>query len=114
MLEASAINDIARLTTRVPGLLLGNGVLAIGPQISLRGIGTSTQDAGVDQSVSLNLDGLSVAQGLAYRAGLFDVDQVEVLKGPQALFYGKSSTGGVLALRTNDPGDRLEIIGRTL
>jgi iron complex outermembrane receptor protein len=113
MLTRAQVNDMVRLTTHVPGLLIGNGVLAIGPQISLRGVGTTTQDAGVDQSVSLNLDGLSVAQGLAYRAGLFDVAQVEVLRGPQALFYGKSSTGGVISLRTNDPGDRLEVVART-
>jgi iron complex outermembrane receptor protein len=36
-----------------------------------------------------------------------------VLKGPQALFYGKNSPGGVISLRTNDPGSELEIIGRT-
>src|SRR5262249_37453840 len=55
-----AIADLVRLATRVPGLVIGNGALAIGPQVSLRGVGTSTQDAGVDQSVALNLDGLSI------------------------------------------------------
>ena len=108
-LETAGISDIQRLTTRVPGLLLGSASLAIGPQISLRGIGTSAQDAGIDQSVSLNLDGLSIAQGLALRSGLFDVAQIEVLRGPQSLFYGKASTGGVISIRTNDPGDRAEI-----
>jgi iron complex outermembrane recepter protein len=112
-LTNAGITDIQRLTTRVPGLLLGSASLAIGPQISLRGIGTSAQDAGIDQSVSLNLDGLSIAQGLALRSGLFDVAQIEVLRGPQSLFYGKASTGGVISIRTNDPGDRAEIIART-
>src|SRR5438094_406745 len=63
-------------------------------------------------AVSLNIDGLSLGQGLAFGSGLFDVAQVEVLKGPQALFYGKSSPGGVISLRTADPGDRFELIGR--
>src|SRR2546430_8717056 len=44
--------------------------------------------------------------------GMFDVGQVEVLKGPQALFYGKSSPGGVISLRTADPTDKFEVIAR--
>lgn len=107
--QTADLNDIA---TRVPGLSLGVSVLTIGTQVSLRGVGTSTLDAGVDQSVSLNLDGLPLTQGLAYSSGMFDLAQAEVLKGPQALFYGKNSPGGVIALRTADPGNALEMQAR--
>ncbi len=111
-IENYAITDFTDLTTKVPGLSMGGAVLAIGPQISLRGVGTATLDAGVDQSISLNLDGLSLTQGLAYTSGVFDLAQAEVLKGPQALFFGKNSPGGVIALRTADPGNELEVMGR--
>jgi len=111
-LERFQTQDLSDLSTRVPGLSLGEAVLSIGTQVSLRGVGTNTLDAGVDQSVSLNLDGLQLSNGLAYSAGMFDVGQVEVLKGPQALFYGKNSPGGVIAIRTADPTDRVEVIGR--
>ncbi len=111
-LERYQISDITDLSSKVPGLSMGEAVLSIGPQISIRGVGTSTLDAGVDQSVALNVDGLSMTQGLAYKAGLFDLAQAEVLKGPQALFFGKNSPGGVIALRTADPGDKAEIIVR--
>ncbi|MCB2073559.1 MAG: TonB-dependent receptor [Novosphingobium sp.] len=111
-LENNQIKDLTDLATRVPGLNMGIGPLTIGPQISLRGIGTNALDQGIDQSVSLNVDGLSMTQGLAYSAGMFDLAQAEVLKGPQALFFGKNSPGGVVSLRTNDPGDELEIIAR--
>lgn len=103
------LKDVARLT---PGLLIGTSVLSIGQQVSIRGVGTSSADPGIDQSVSLNIDGLSLGQGLAYSSGAFDLAQVEVLKGPQALYYGKSSTGGVISLRTADPTDRFEVIVR--
>src|SRR5690606_17170414 len=83
-----------------------------GPQVTIRGVGTSSYDPGVDQSVSLNIDGLSLGQGLAFASGMFDVSQVEVLKGPQSLFYGKSTPGGVISLRTADPTDQLELTGR--
>jgi iron complex outermembrane receptor protein len=70
----------------VPGILVGASIGAIGQQISLRGIGTTAQNPTVDQSVSLNIDGLQLNQSLAYGTGMFDVGQIEVLKGPQALY----------------------------
>jgi iron complex outermembrane receptor protein len=104
--------DLKDLATKIPGLQLGEQPATIGTQVALRGVGTSAIDAGIDQSVSLNIDGLPLGQGIAYRGAMFDVGQVEVLKGPQALFYGKSSPGGVIAIRTADPSDRTELIAR--
>lgn len=108
-LQTTEITDLPRL---VPGLNLGQSLLSIGTLVSIRGVGTTSSDAGVDQSVSLNIDGLSLGQGLAFSSGMFDLAQIEVLKGPQALFYGKSSPGGVISLRTADPTGEAEVIGR--
>jgi len=111
-LEQLQVTQLSDLPSLAPGLDLGASLLAIGTQVTIRGVGTSSLDPGVDQSVSLNIDGLSLGQGLAFESGLFDLAQIEVLKGPQALFYGKSSPGGVIALRTADPTDKTEIIAR--
>jgi len=111
-LQTSGVTEITDLPKLVPGLVIAGNLLSIGPQVTIRGVGTSSYDPGVDQSVSLNIDGLSLGQGLAFGSGMFDVAQVEVLKGPQALFYGKSSPGGVIALRTADPGSEPEFIFR--
>jgi iron complex outermembrane receptor protein len=111
-LERFQVRDMRDIATLVPGLAFGNNVLSIGTQISLRGVGTSSSDPGVDQSVSLNIDGLQLTNGLAFASGAFDLGQVEVLKGPQALFYGKASPGGVISLRSADPTDKFEVIAR--
>jgi iron complex outermembrane recepter protein len=111
-LERLQVTEMADLPKIVPGLNLGHSLLSIGTLVSIRGVGTASQDPGVDQSVSLNLDGLSLGNGLAFSSGLFDLGQIEVLKGPQALFYGKSSPGGVISIRTADPTDQFEVIGR--
>ncbi|KHK92599.1 TonB-dependent receptor [Novosphingobium malaysiense] len=103
------LQDITRLT---PGFILGQSVLENGAQVSIRGVGTTSLDPGIDQSVSLNIDGMQFTQGNAYSIGLFDMAQVEVLKGPQALFFGKNSPGGVVSIRTADPGPEPEVIGR--
>jgi iron complex outermembrane receptor protein len=111
-LERLQVTELSDLPKLAPGLNLGHSLLSIGTLVSIRGIGTASQDPGVDQSVSLNIDGLSLGNGLAFNSGLFDVGQIEVLKGPQALFYGKSSPGGVISIRTADPTDKFEVIGR--
>jgi iron complex outermembrane receptor protein len=111
-LERFATHDLFTLKSQVPGLLMGTSTNSVGTQVSLRGIGTTTINATMDQSISLNIDGLQLSQGVAYQAGLFDVGQVEVLKGPQALFFGKNSPAGVISLRSADPTSEVEVIAR--
>ncbi|MCB2076204.1 MAG: TonB-dependent receptor, partial [Novosphingobium sp.] len=103
------INDLDDITGHIPGLVAGDAVLAIGVQMSLRGVGSNSLDQGVDQSVTLNIDGMQLSHGMAFRAASFDLAQVEVLKGPQALYFGKNSTAGVISFRSADPGDEVEI-----
>jgi iron complex outermembrane receptor protein len=71
--------------------------------VTLRGIGNGNEGTYVDQSVALNLDGMTVGSGIFFRSGIFDIGQVEVLKGPQSLFFGKSSSGGLIAIHSADP-----------
>jgi iron complex outermembrane receptor protein len=111
-LERFATHDLFTLKSQVPGLLMGTSTNSVGTQVSLRGIGTTTINATMDQSISLNIDGLQLSQGVAYQAGMFDVGQVEVLRGPQALFFGKNSPAGVISFRTADPTDEAEVIAR--
>jgi iron complex outermembrane receptor protein len=112
-IDRAAISNIDDIQKFAPGLKVGGAVISIGTQVAIRGIGTNAYDPGTDQTVSLNIDGLSLTQGLAYQSGTFDLQQIEVLKGPQALFFGKSSPAGVVSMRTADPGSKFEVIART-
>jgi iron complex outermembrane receptor protein len=96
-LDRTKTDDLYALANRVPSLLLGNAVNSTGTQATLRGIGTSVLNATMDQSVSLNIDGLTLTTGTAYGLGMFDVARAEVFKGPQSLFYGKNNTAGVIS-----------------
>jgi iron complex outermembrane receptor protein len=111
-IQRMQVNNVQGLARLVPGLIMSEQALANGVQISLRGVGTTALDPGIDQSVALNIDGLTLTQGLAFHSAMFDVGQVEVYKGPQSLFYGKSSPGGVVSLRSADPTNTPEIIAR--
>jgi len=111
-LDQYAISDMNSITERVPGLNAGGNVGSIGTQITLRGVGTTSLNANLDQSVSLNVDGLQLTNGNAFRSSQFDMAQVTVLKGPQALFFGKASPAGVIAIKTKDPTDEIEVLLR--
>jgi outer membrane receptor protein involved in Fe transport len=104
------LKDVAKL---VPGLSMSQTLGVSGIQVSLRGVGTNAQNAGIDASVALNLDGMQITQGIAYSSAMFDLGQIEALKGPQALFFGKNSPGGVISIRSADPTDKFEVMART-
>ena len=63
-LEKYQTNDLYAVANRVPGFVIGESVGTVGIQASLRGIGPTSQTATVDQSVSLNIDGLPLTQGM--------------------------------------------------
>lgn len=79
-----------------------------GATFTIRGVGSASGDKGIDQTVAVNIDGVQSSRGKLSILSFFDVQQVEILKGPQALFFGKSSTGGVISVRSVDPGSELE------
>ena len=74
--------------------LAGGGVLisknGVSPTISIRGISSDATNAGFDQSVGIIIDGVFYDRSRWTQQGFFDVAQVEVLKGPQSLYFGKS------------------------
>lgn len=112
-LSRGGINGIDAVARKVPGFVVGEGGGTIqGGTISLRGISAADSNPLGDQAVSFNIDGVQVARASVRRMGDFDTAQIEVLKGPQALFYGKNSPGGIVSIRSADPTDRLEAGGR--
>ena len=101
-LRLTSVRDLSQV---MPGFNVTDGFGGVGAIVFLRGVGNGDSAQFIDQSVQLNVDGATLSQGLFYRMGLFDVAQVEVLKGPQGLFYGKSSSAGIIAVHTADPTD---------
>jgi iron complex outermembrane receptor protein len=111
-MERVQVLDLKDVSKFVPGLTFAQTLGISGLQVSLRGVGTSATNVGIDASVALNIDGMQITQAIAYTSGMFDLGQIEVLKGPQALFFGKNSPGGVISLRSADPTDKFEMITR--
>jgi outer membrane receptor protein involved in Fe transport len=107
--DATSLEKIAGVSSQLFVARTSNGS---GAQITMRGIGSSSTSIGLEQSVAVVLDGVYFGQGRVLNEGMFDLAQVEILKGPQALFFGKNATAGVISLTTAKPGDEFEAIGR--
>jgi outer membrane receptor protein involved in Fe transport len=102
-IENLHITSIESLTSVAPGTFIHYGLAQTGIAAYVRGIGNSPSATYADQSISLNIDGFTSAQGALFRQGVFDAAQIEVLKGPQSLFFGKSTAAGMIAVHSADP-----------
>jgi iron complex outermembrane receptor protein len=100
------------LGTHVPTLNIYSGGSGSGGSIALRGVGSSAISAAFDSAVALDMDGIQLSSMRLLQAGFFDIKQVDVMKGPQTLYFGKSATAGVLGLRSNDPTKQWEVGGK--
>src|SRR5690606_35284726 len=78
----------------------------------MRGIGTTSLNSTMGNSISLDVVGRALTQGTAYWIGMFDVEQIEVLKGPQSLFFGMYNTACVISLGSADPNDSFQASAR--
>ncbi|WP_311270144.1 TonB-dependent receptor [Sphingobium sp. WCS2017Hpa-17] len=102
------ISSIERIAAATPNLTVGKATSGSGAQISLRGIGTPASALGVESSTAIIVDGAYYGNGRILNEGFFDLGKIQVLKGPQALFFGKNATAGVIAIDSANPGDTVE------
>lgn len=72
-------------------------------QLFIRGIGAVTFLGGFESSVAVNLDDVYLGRPTAIAPAYFDLDRVEILKGPQGTLYGRNATGGAINLVTRAP-----------
>lgn len=110
-LEKYNTRDLWGLQNQVPGLMIADFGSNSGGTIALRGITSSPNNPAIDPTVGIVIDNVQIGAGAIIRLGQFDLQQVEVLKGPQALFFGKNSPAGVMSLRSADPTDYIEVKG---
>ena len=106
-LKDSGVNSLTDLQYRSPGLNIA--VSGGTSRISLRGVGTNI--ASGSASVAVHVDGIYIPQLRFALAEMFDIDRVEVLKGPEGTLYGRNATGGAINLLSKAPGDRFGVDG---
>lgn len=93
------LRDLANVTT---GYQLGSG--GAFPQPAIRGV-TTVINGTYENNVAVYVDGIYQPVAQAIAIDLPNVDNIQVLKGPQGTLYGRNATGGALLLTTSNPGD---------
>ncbi len=106
-LDRANITSVDSLAFSVPGLHVGQaGQAAI---ITLRGIGTENSSITGEPGVAFHIDGINVGRPAAARIAFFDLETLDVKRGPQGLLGGKNSTSGSINLVTKKPHDEYEV-----
>ena len=105
-LATTNTSNIEALQNLVPSISFGNDFNFA--KLFIRGIGLSSSLPGVDPSVALHVDGVVVSLAQAQLGSMFDLERVEVLRGPQGTLYGRNATGGAVNLITAKPTDELD------
>ncbi len=102
-LEKAEIRDILDLQSVVPSLSVGQGTSTIATSFSIRGFGSASNNAGIEPSVGVFIDGVYRSRPAAALADLLNVERVEVLRGPQSTLFGKNASVGVVSFITKEP-----------
>jgi iron complex outermembrane recepter protein len=106
-LDATNVNRLADLNTIVSGYTGTGDIAFTSPHI--RGVGSQVGSPGLENSVALYVDGIYIGATSPALLKLSDVEQIEVLKGPQGTLFGRNTTGGLVQVQTRNPDQVPEI-----
>ena len=92
----AGVSQARDITKLVPALTIGNGG-GVNASLFMRGVGNRTNNSYNDSAIAVSYDGVYVSRAAAVNgAAFYDLERVEVLKGPQGILYGRNATGGAL------------------
>lgn len=101
-----SIIDLVDVANYAPGVNIAS--YQTETSIFMRGIGTPAIIAGNDNSVATYVDDVFLSRAAAIGPAFFDVERIELLRGPQGTLYGRNATGGAVKIVTNKPTDMLQ------
>ncbi len=105
-LQKKNMTSLEQLTAETPAVVVTKGGAA--NRLSIRGVGSGDNNPLFEQSVATFIDNVYQGRSRSNGASFLDIARVEILKGPQSIYFGNNSIAGVLNIVTRDPGDRLE------
>ena len=107
VLDRRNLHDLQGIANQVPDSTFKTSGTDRDRNIFIRGVGTVTTSHGIEPSVATVIDGVSLARSGQATIDVFDVDHIEVLRGPQGTLFGKNASAGVVNILTQNPTDYL-------
>jgi len=104
-IQSAGIQKPADFIAMVPNMTLVETQNAGNAFVVVRGV---SQARNSEPSVAVLVDGVLETNPAEFNQELFDIKQIEVLKGPQGALYGRNAIGGAILIRTKDPSDEME------
>jgi len=107
MIENSQVKELRDLSEYIPNVNISQGT-DFGARIQIRGVGANSRNIGFDSRVGVYLDGVYLGQGPALNQDLVDLEQIEVLRGPQGTLFGKNTVAGAINMISVKPTPEFE------
>ncbi len=112
-LDAIQVRDLGDLSFSVPNVVLEDiGTLRGTANFVIRGLGVNSSIPSIDPAVSVIRDGVVLGSNVGVVLDIFDLQSVEVLRGPQGVLFGRNATGGAVVLNSRAPTYEFEAGGR--
>ena len=109
-LAKAGVTDLTDISRLAPDFTAVNDVGFV--RLSVRGVQSNANDEGGDQAMVFNIDGDYINRGNFINAAMFDLERVEVLRGPQGTLYGRNATAGAMNVIARKPSlDGVDGIG---
>ena len=104
-LSKRGIQDLRQIENSVPNLTFTGVDTSISPAVSIRGISSDARNIGFETGVSMYVDGVYTGRPDSFSVDMLDLQQIEVLRGPQGTLFGKNTTAGAINITTRAPSD---------
>ncbi len=104
----SAGEDVLALATRVPALYAESSNGRVAPRFYIRGLGNTDFDLAASQPVSIIMDDVVMENVVLKSFPIFDVEQVEVYRGPQGTLFGRNTTAGIVRFTSAKPTEEFD------
>ena len=103
-LEALQTRDLQSLSFKMPNVQLDDiGTVKNTANFTVRGLGVNSSIPSIDPTVGVFVDGMYMGVNAGVVTDMFDLEGIEVLRGPQGLLFGRNVTGGAVVIRTARP-----------
>ena len=104
-LEAQAVQSLTDLSAKAPNVVLAPvGAYPYASAFYIRGLGFADVESTFEPAVGVEMNGVYLARNSGALQDFFDIESVEILRGPQGTLYGRNTIGGVVSVRTKKPG----------